>query len=414
MEDRRPRTIAFPAVVLLFLAWGFINANNDPLIAALLHVFGLSFTQGISVQLVSFLAFATMSLPLAALLARIGAVRTILTGLVAMATGCAIIGSAGWAPHFPVILAALFVLASGVVALQVAANPLAATLGPPERSHFRLTLAQSFNALGVVLGVHYGAWSMLGGPAGAAPNLAAISRAFLAIGAALVLLASLIVLARRQFAAEPLVGTAPPRGSRFEAWRSRWAVGGAGAIALYVGAEVSVGSMLVLYLATPQALGLTLAESGSYVANFYWGGALVGRFVGSWLLRHIAARRLLLVAAVAAASLCALSLILPGHFGGWCLLSIGLFNSIMFPTIFTLTLERSSASHAATSGLLCAAIGAGAVLPLLAGVLADRFGLGWSFAAALAGYLYVAAFAVALSRARTGIAETGVSGRADH
>ncbi len=393
MKPIDSRAAAFPAVVLLFFAWGFVNANNDPLIAALLHVFGLTFTQGISVQLVSFLAFITMSLPMAALLARIGAPRTILTGLAAMAAGCTIVGGAGWAPHFVLILGGLFVLASGVVALQVAANPLAAAMGPPARSHFRLTLAQSFNALGAVLGVHFGAWSMLRNDSGALPGLAAISHVFLALAAMLVVLALLTLSLRRQLAVAPPVAAPPSPVKRFEAWRSRWAIGGAGAIACYVGAEVSIGSMLVLYLATPQSLGLTLAESGAWVANVYWGGALAGRFIGSWMLRHVAARHLLLAAAIAATLLCGASLILPGHVGGWCLLSIGLFNSIMFPTIFTLTLERSTASPAATSGLLCAAIGAGAFLPLLAGLIADHAGLGWSFAAALAGYLYIAAFA---------------------
>ena len=398
MEKTASRA-AFPAVVLLFFAWGFLNANNDPLIAASLHVFGLTFTQGISVQLVSFLAFVILSLPMAAMLARIGAAHTILAGLAAMAAGCAIVGAAGWAPHFTLILGGLFVLAGGVVALQVAANPLAATMGPPARSHFRLTLAQSFNALGAVLGVHYGAWSMLGGGSGAAPSVAAVSRTFLLLAATLAVLAAMILLVRRQLAMTPPAVAAPRPGRRFEALRSRWAIGGAGAIAFYVGAEVSIGSMLVLYLATPQGLGLSLAASGAHVANFYWGGALAGRFIGSWMLRHVAARRLLLVAAAAASLLCGSSLIVPGQVGGWCLLAIGLFNSIMFPTIFTLTLERSTAPPAATSGLLCAAIGAGAILPLLAGLIADHVGLGWSFAAALAGYLYIAAFAVAISRA---------------
>lgn len=389
----RPHAIAFPAVVLLFFAWGFINANNDPLIAALLHAFSLTYTQSISVQLVSFLAFTLVSIPMAGLLARLGAPGTILTGLAAMTAGCIVIASTDRTPSFAVILCGLFVLASGVVALQVAANPLAAAMGRPERSHFRLTLAQSFNALGAVLGVHFGAWTMLRGNAHAPLDVTAVSHAFLMIGAMLIALAALILAIRRQLVVTPDRTTASPSYRAFEAWRSGWAVAGAVAIALYVGAEVSIGSMLVLFLATPQGFGLSLAASSAYVANFYWGGALAGRFVGSWLLRHGEAKRLLLMAAIAATSLCAAALVLPGHLGGWCLLAIGLFNSIMFPTIFTLTLERSASSPAATSGLLCAAIGAGAILPFLAGFIADRAGLGWTFVPALGGYLYIALFA---------------------
>lgn len=402
-ERTGSRSIAFAIVVMLFFAWGFINANNDPLIAALLHAFSLTYTQSISVQLVSFLAFIVLSMPTAGLLARIGAPRTILTGLAAMACGCVIVASSNRVPSFAIILCGLFVLAGGVVALQVAANPLAATMGPAERSHFRLTLAQSFNALGAVLGVHFGAWTMLGGVRPEALDIAAVSHAFLMIGAALIVLAGLILLVRRALVVPP-DDTAPPASDgRSAAWRSRWALAGAGAIALYVGAEVSIGSMLVLFLATPEGFGISLAASSGYVANAYWGGALIGRFFGSWMLRRIAARQLLPVAAVAAALLCGLSLVLPGRLGGWCLLGVGLFNSIMFPTIFTLTLERSTASHASTSGLLCGAIGAGAILPLFAATLADHIDLRASFGAPLVGYVYVAYFAIAISRSATAL-----------
>jgi MFS transporter, FHS family, L-fucose permease len=223
-------------------------------------------------------------------------------------------------------------------------------------------------------------------------GIAAVNRAFLIIAALVAGLALLVLLARRQIMAAPVEESRPA--PLADALRSRSALLGAGGIAFYVGAEVAIGSMLILYLASPGVLDLSLADAGAHVANFYWGGALVGRFVGSWALRHFSAPTLLAGAAAAALALCASALILPGPIAAWCLLAVGLFNSVMFPAIFSLTLERSEASASATSGLLCLAIGGGALLPLFAGQLADHFGVRWSFAVVLAAYVYILVFAV--------------------
>jgi FHS family L-fucose permease-like MFS transporter len=411
--QKNPR-FAFAAVTALFFGWGFVCANNDPLLAALRRIFSLSYTEALLTQIVFFLAFATVSLPAAALLARLGAVRTMGVALAAMAAGCLVIQTVAWVPAFSVVLAGLFLVAAGVTALQVAANPLAAALGPPERSHFRLTLAHSFNSLGVVLGVHFGARFILAGDVfrSAAPlqsaseratGIAAVTHAFLVIGALILILAVLVVLARRAIgtAATPVAAVS---GGVIEALRSRWAVAGAVGIAVYVGAEVSIGSVLILYLAAPGVFDIPFAEAGAWVANLYWGGALAGRFLGSWALRYLPAPRLLAGAAATAAALCGAALLLPGAIGGWCLLAIGLFNSIMFPTIFGLTLERSDASPEATSGLLCLAIGAGAVLPLLVGRIADNAGLEWTFAVPMLAYVYVLALASRSARLPSGVA----------
>lgn len=391
---------AFAPVTALFFAWGFICANNDPLIAAMRAIFDLSYTAALFTQIVSFLAFATMSLPLAWLLGRIGALRTILAALATMLVACLILQGTALVPHFALVLAGLFVLASGVVGLQVAANPLAALLGPGERSAFRLTLAHGFNALGMVCGVHFGAWLILGSEglregATQAAGIVAVNRAFLIVAAMLMVLALLVALARRRIAAVEIA--MPPDARLRDALRARWALLGAGGIALYVGAEVTIGSLLILYLAAPEGAGLSLAEAGARVASFYWGGALIGRFAGSWALRHLPVSRLLGGTAATAALLCAAALLVQGPAGTWCLLAVGLFNSVMFPAIFALTLERSGAGAPATSGLLCAAIGAGAVVPLLAGQIADHIGLPWSFAVALLAYCYILGFAAAAS-----------------
>lgn len=389
---------AFASVTALFFGWGVVCANNDPLIAALRRIFDLSYTAALFTQITSFIAFALVSLPAASLLARSGPTRTIGAALAAMLAGCLVVQASAWAPHFAVVLAGLFLIAGGVTTLQVAANPLAAALGPPERSHFRLTLAHSFNSLGVVFGVHFGARVMLGDPVfrSAAPvdpaaGLTAVTHAFLILGGLVLLLALLVIFARRTIEAAAPPVEAP--GRPLDALRSRWAVLGAVAIAVYVGAEVSIGSTLILFLSRPGTLGLPLAEAGALVANLYWGGALAGRFIGSWALTFVPAPRLLAGAAAMAAVLCGAALVLPGPVGAWCLLAVGLFNSIMFPTIFALTLERSSAPASATSGLLCAAVGGGAVLPLLVGQIADRVGLEWAFAVPMLAYGYILVFA---------------------
>lgn len=396
--------LALACVTALFFGWGFICANNDPLIAAVQRVFGLSYTAALCTQIASFGAFAIVSLPAAALLARWGTMRTIWVALAVMIAGCLVIQLCRWVPDFAVVLAAIFVVASGVTALQVAANPLAAALGPPERSHYRLTLAHSFNSLGMVCGVHFGARFVLAGEAfrpgkasSGAEGVTAITQAYLVLAGLLVLLAVLTVLARRTIAAAA-VPEAPSAGGALAALRSRWARYGALGIALYVGAEVSIGSTLILFLSQPGTLALPMAEAGALVANLYWGGALVGRFLGSWALRFVPAPRLLMLAGAAATLLCAAALALPGPAAGWCLLAVGLCNSIMFPTIFGLTLDRSGVPASATSGLLVLAIGGGAVLPLLTGRIADMAGLGLAFGVPMIAYLYIAGFALACMR----------------
>jgi FHS family L-fucose permease-like MFS transporter len=350
---------------------------------------------------VFFLAYGLLSLPAAWLSSRIGAVDTILGSLALMACGCLAVIISTNAEAFWPILASLFVIAAGFTALQVAANPLAAELGTPEQSHFRLNFAQMFNSLGVVLGVHFGSIVMLGDPVispelGArSALLGAIDHAFLIMAALLAALLVLFLVMRKY-----IIEVAPDHRQQvparmLEALGSRWAIFGAIAIGLYVGAEVSIGSIMINFLNQPQVLGLPLEEAGEYLANFYWGGALVGRLVGTLLLTRVRAAHLLASCAVIATLLSATVLTSEGPISGYAALAIGLANSIMFPTIFTITLERSGVSHNATSGLLCVAIFGGAILPMSVGVTADRFGLGTAFAVPLAAYAVIACFAMA-------------------
>jgi FHS family L-fucose permease-like MFS transporter len=406
-QGRRRTFLAFAAVTSLFFAWGFITSNNDPLIVALRTAFHLDYTEALLTQIVFFLAYGLLSLPAAWLTSRVGAVDMILGSLALMASGCLLVFASASAGEFWPILAALFVLAGGFTALQVAANPLAAELGAPQRSHLRLNFAQAFNSLGVVVGVHFGSFVMLGGPALRAISntrvdlarrgelLHAVDRAFLIMAA---LLAGLLVLFAflRAFLIQvaPNHRTAAPAGM-FEALRSPWAMFGAAAIGLYVGAEVSIGSIMINFLNQPRILGLPFEVAGSYLANFYWGGALCGRLVGTVLLTKVRATHLLGVCGVVAALLCLTVLATYGPVAGAAALLIGFFNSVMFPTIFTITLERSGVSQSATSGLLCLAIFGGAMLPLAVGTIADRLGLSASFIVPLVAYAFVAFFAVA-------------------
>jgi MFS transporter, FHS family, L-fucose permease len=416
-STKRDLTAALAAVTTLFFAWGFITAMIDPLIPSVRAIFSLTYAQSMLTQFAFFLAYGVVSLPAAALVARLGYSRSVICALLAMIAGCLIVPLATKVDHYELVLVALFVIAGGITVLQVAANPLAAALGAPERSHLRLTLSQAFNSLGTVIGPYLGATLMLRGGLFASSNGAAagavdaatlrseslrnIDTSFLLIAGLIGALALFIWSFRRRLA----IATPPAQAqdSVTGALRSRWAVLGAGAIFLYVGAEVSVGSNLINFLHQSDVLDLTQERAGKLV-SLYWLGAMVGRFAGSALLARFRAVRLLSVNAFVAAVLCLAVSQGAGVFAAGCALAIGLFNSIMFPNIFTLTLERSTASPAATSGLLCMAIVGGAVLPPATGLIADYItgsaGLHSAFLLPMVAYALICGFAVTAARAR--------------
>lgn len=405
-EPAKPNA-AFAYVTMLFFAWGFVTATIDPLVPAVRSIFSLGYAESLLTQFAFFLAYGIVSLPAAGIVGRLGAARSVIAALLVMVAGCLLMPVATLVRAYPLVLLALFVIASGITLLQVAANPLSAALGRPERSHFRLTLSQAFNSLGTVLAPYIGAQIMLSGGVFAGPargeadiaaSLRAIDTAFLLIAGVILVLAWFLFRVRHRItAAAPAIagGGASVAG----AFRSRWAVAGALAIFLYVGAEVSIGSVMINFLEQPGVLGVPAQRAGELLA-LYWGGAMIGRFAGSALLARLPAGALLATAAAVAAALCLLVSQSAGTVAGVAALSIGLFNSIMFPTIFTLTLERSSASTPATSGLLCMAIVGGAVLPLLVGTVADRAGLAPAFLVPALAYLLIAGFGVAAARVR--------------
>ena len=399
---------AFVVVTCLFFAWGFITSNTDPLIAAMRGIYTLNVAEGMLTQFAFFLAYLVMSMPAAALLARLGHSRTIIAALMVMVGACLLMLLASRIQAYTMVLVALFVMASGITALQVAANPLAASLGKPEYSHFRLTLAQAFNSLGVVAGVHIGSTLMLRndvfGKGGhiipgvpRATALGAIDHAFVLIAVAVAALSVLIFVFRRNIDASAAHGETASA-SPMEALRDFWARFGALAIFLYVGAEVTIASIMINFLNRPDVLGLPLDLAGGMLANYYWGGALVGRFIGSALLTRIRATYLLTGAALIAACLTAAAFLLHGPAAAYAALGVGLFNSIMFPTIFSITMERSKASTASVSGLLCMAIVGGAAIPWLSGQLADATSIGMTFLLPAIAYVGIVIFAAAGKR----------------
>ena len=413
--------LAFAYVTTLFFAWGFVTSLIDPLVAAVGKVFDLTLTQALLTAFAWFIAYGVASLPAAWILSRWGYSRSIVGALALMVAGCLIVPVSTMADWYPGVLIALFVIASGVTLLQVAANPLAAALGSRKHSHFRLTFSQAFNSLGTTIGPILGSSLLLTGGVFAAgavvteatrgESLRSIDFAFLAIGAFFAVLAFFIWTARKRIndaAAAFPTETASP----LSAFKSPWAVFGCLAIFLYVGSEVTIGGVLTNFLHGDDILGLDLAAAGHMVA-FYWGGAMVGRFVGSALLTFVKAGVVLTVATLAAAVLCLVVTQTGGTTAAYAALAIGFFNSVMFPTIFTLTLERSSAKPAATSGLLVFGIIGGAILPILGGRLADSAGsISPAFYVPLAGYLLLTIFAVSAARTkpREGVEVTAVSG----
>jgi FHS family L-fucose permease-like MFS transporter len=431
MQNKATVRAAFIAVTTLFFAWGFITSLNDPLVAAVKGIFTLTNVQAQLSATAFFIAYGVISFPAAALIARIKPVPAILMAIAMMALACLVMLGAANLAHYTLVLVGLFIMASGMTILQVAANPLAATLGDPKGSHFRLTLSQTFNSLGTFLGPILGARLFLKGvkvqegvqltPEVRAHALAGIDRAYFWICGLLLLLLVFFWINRKTVAtAAPETHTGKHMFALIaEALSSKWALLGGMAIFLYVGAEVSIGTQMALFLnsnaiwgqsdipftvpflshvmGSDGVSGVNLEEAGKAVA-FYWGGAMVGRAVGSALLAKFEAPRLLAFFTAVACAMCLYVFAFGGVSAGFVALGIGLFNSIMFPVIFTLTLDRSSATQEATSGLLCTAIVGGAFLPLVIGAVADQAGYIAAFLVPAACYLVLWVFAISAGR----------------
>ena len=390
-------------VFVLFFVFGGITSLNDILIPKLKELFTLSHAQAMLVQSAFFAAYFIVSLPAALIVRRIGYLRTAALGVLIMAAGCLLFIPAAQIGVFAVFLGALFVLAAGITTVQVVANPLISLLGKPRTAHSRLTFAQAFNSLGTTLFPYAGALLILAPLAGVSADAlsgaalaafrqqeaAVVGHTYLGLALALLVLAVLIWLRRHRLPQQQL--SAPVGGHALQLLsRPRFGLGAA-CIFLYVGAEVAIGSLLVAYLMQSSTLGLAEQAAGTHVP-FYWGGALVGRFIGAWLLQRVSPGKVLAGVACAALSLIAVSILSQGALSAWSLLAIGLCNSIMFPTIFSLASEGLGSRAAEGSGIICMAIVGGAIIPPLTGHLADLFDLRLALLLPAACYVLIAAY----------------------
>ena len=390
----RPLRFALVVVTVLFFMWGFLTSLNDILIPHLRGLFALSYVQAALVQFTFFGAYFLMALPSGRIVERRGYQRGIVIGLAVAGLGAALFYPAAANASYGLFLGALFVLASGITLLQVAANPYVAVLGPPETASSRLNLTQAFNSVGTTIAPLVGGALILGNAraASAADDAARVQGPYVALAAALLVLAGVFAVLRL-----PQIGGEAEGGSFGRVLGIRHVVLGAAAIFLYVGAEVAIGSFLVNFMGLPRVAGLAERDAANHV-SYYWGGALVGRFVGAAALQRARPGAALAAAAAGAAALTLVATLSGGRLAMWALLAVGLCNSIMFPTIFTLGIAGLGALTGAASSLLVMAIVGGALVPVLHGALADRVGLQAAFALPAVCYLFIVYYGLRGSR----------------
>lgn len=398
-------------VTTLFFMWGFLTCLNDILVPHLKSIFDLNYTRVMLIQFAFFGAYFVFSIPSARIIDAIGYQRSMVAGLLTMGLGAFLFVPAASVPSYGLFLCALIVLAAGITCLQVAANPYVTVLGKPETASSRLNLTQAFNSLGTFLAPFFGALFILS----AAPKTvdeiralapdalqayrlheaATVKTPYVGLGIALVLLA----IAIGSFKLPKIEHAQHHLGEKVNdsIWKHPNLIFGAIGIFVYVGAEVSIGSFLVNYFSQSDIGGLTEKAAASLVA-FYWGGAMVGRFIGSGLLQKMKTGHLLAINAVCAAALVAISMLTTGHTAMYSIILVGLFNSIMFPSIFTLGVAELGPLTGDGSGILIMAIVGGAIIPLTQGAIADRIGIHHAFFLPVICYLYILYFALSGSK----------------
>ncbi len=391
---------ALVALTSLFFMWGFITCLNDILVPHLKNVFQLNYTQSMLIQLCFFGAYFIVSLPAGSLVKRITYKWGIVVGLVISAIGCALFIPAASYRVYALFLGALFVLATGVTILQVAANPYVTVLGAPDTAASRLNLTQAFNSLGTTIAPIFGAMLILSAATVAAANATpeqldamrlaeagAVKFPYLLLAAAFLVLAAIFAALKLPEVEDE--DTIEPMKDSGSAWQFRHLVLGTIGIFVYVGAEVSVGSFLVNFLSQPDIAGFSEADAAHYV-SYFWGGAMIGRFIGSAVMRYIDDGKALAFNAAVAAILLLETVLSTGHVAMWSVLAIGLFNSIMFPTIFSLALHGLGKYTSQGSGILCLGIVGGAIIPVIQGGLADTIGIHLAFLMPIICYAYIA------------------------
>jgi FHS family L-fucose permease-like MFS transporter len=397
-------------VTTLFFMWGFLTCLNDILVPHLKSIFDLNYTRVMLIQFAFFGAYFIFSLPSARIIDWIGYQRSMVVGLLTMGLGAFLFVPAASVPSYPLFLGALIVLAAGITCLQVAANPYVTVLGKPETASSRLNLTQAFNSLGTFLAPFFGGLFILtvarniDDIRALAPDAlqqfrlheaATVKTPYIGLGIALVLLA----IAIGSFKLPKIEHAQHKVGEKVtdSIWKHKNLIFGAIGIFVYVGAEVSIGSFLVNYFGQPEIGGLTEKVAASFVA-FYWGGAMVGRFIGSALLQKVKTGNLLGLCAICAGALVAVSMLTTGHVAMYSIILVGFFNSIMFPSIFTLGVAELGPLTGDGSGIMIMAIVGGAIIPVAQGWIADQIGIHHAFFLPVICYLYILFFALSGSK----------------
>jgi MFS transporter, FHS family, L-fucose permease len=406
---------AMAMVTTLFFMWGFLTSLNDILVPHLKAIFELNYAQVMLINSAFFGSYFVFAIPSGKIIEWIGYKKTMVVGLVTMALGAVLFVPAANAPSFPLFLAALIVLAAGVTGLQVAANPYVTVLGPARTASSRLNLTQAFNSLGTTIAPYFGGLVILAAaPLSAAAmeklstsNLLAYRQAEAStvkipyVGIAVCLAALALAIATSHLPKIEATREFRPMGDTDTAaqslWKHRQLILGALGIFLYVGAEVSIGSFLSNYLSQPYIGNMPIRRAAEFV-SFYWMGAMIGRFIGSAVLQKVSTHTVLGFVAVVAGTLVVTSMVSTGRIAMWSIIFVGLFNSVMFPSIFTLGIEGLGPLTGKGSGLLVMAIVGGAVIPVMEGFLADRIGIHHAFVLPALCYLYIAYYGYRGSR----------------
>jgi len=389
----------------LFFIWGFITVINNTLLPHLRSVFELTYAQTTLIESVWFIAYLVASVPSAKLIERIGYRRAMVAGLLTMAFGSLLMIPAARIPSYEVTLVALFIVAAGIALLQVAANPYVAVVGPPETAASRLNLVQACNSAGTTLAPLFGGYLILGrstgGTAEAGVTLTAAERLadaqsvqlpYLIVAAVLLVLAFVIARSRLPDISATARRADAEERKKHSLWKHRNLVFGVPAIFIYLIAEIGVANLFINFISQPDIAGVTHEQASSYLF-LLWGGMMVGRVGGGYLMRWIKAENLLAVASIGAFVVMMAAVLLDGPVAMWALISVGLFHSIMFPTIFTLGIRGLGPLTEEGAGLLIMAIGGGALV-YFQGMLADAYGLQTSFLLTAACELYVLFYAL--------------------
>jgi FHS family L-fucose permease-like MFS transporter len=417
-EESKSYSTALSSLMILFFMMGFITVLNDILIPYLKLIFQLNYTEVMLINTCFFGAYFVMSIPSGNIVQKIGYKKGMLMGFMIAALGCFLFYPAAASRSYSLFLMALFILASGITMLQVSGNPYVAILGPSKSSSSRLTLTQAFNSLatfvGPFIGTHFILKSLPELPKSlqgledythlsptqqidfnvlmSQINLSSLQYTYIILGIVFILI-TLVMMAIKlpqiKAADIPFELKQSATAQHQSVWSYKHLVYGAIGIFAYVGAEVAIGSFLVNYLGDKSVAGLPASSAGFYVM-FYWGGAMVGRFISAYFLNKFHPGKILTFNALMSVFLVIITIFLGGAISMYTILAVGFFNSLMFPTIFTLAVKNLGRYTDQGSGILCTAIVGGAIVPLIQGLVADEIGIRYAFFIPVVCYVYIA------------------------